>query len=502
MFKAKHILIVLLSFPFFNVYPQVKQLRIIHANTLEGSESGAYKVRKLIGNVALEHEGMLLFCDSAYHYESENFFDAYGRVRIRQGDSLFIKAGYLRYDLSTKNAVIEKGVRLSDNNMVLTTSRIIYNMSTKSGYYNQYAEIVDDSSKLTSNAGRYDAAKKIMVFKNNVVLLNPDFTLNTDSLLYKINLHTAFFIAPTVIVSEESKIYCEDGWYNTKTKQAEFRKNATITSGSRIISGDRIHYNSKSNEIQVSGKVMFNDTAEKTIISGNYSIRNENTKTTLITDSALFIHYFENDTLFLHSDTIQLSTIRKNDKDYNLAVMWKHVKGYSTSYQLKCDSLIYNSEDSTISFYGSPVVWQDKSQISAQEIKFFLKNGEVDKMQLTSNSFMIESIDSLRFNQVKGKNMTGIFDNNQLSEVFTQGNAESVYFLRDDQEKFIGRNNIASSFIHIVLNNKKIEKINFMTSPEGYVEPPKSMDNQDALLNGFKWLEKERPLEIKDIFRQ
>lgn len=500
MLKKKYVILFFLccSLNFLNA--QVKQLRIIHADILEGSEYG--RVRKLKGNVSLEHEGMLLNCDSANHYERENFFDAYGRISIRQGDSLNIKAGYLHYDMATQEAVIEKGVKLTDREVVLNTSRIIYNMRTKSGYYGQYAEIIDDSSKLTSYAGVYDAGKKEIVFKNNVVLKNPDFTLKTDSLRYLINRHLAIFICPTEIISKDSRIYCEAGWYNTQTREANFNRNATITSGSRIVSGDQILYNSQTNEIQVIGRVVFNDTAEKTMISGNYSIRNEDKNTTLITDSALFIHYFENDTLYLHSDTIRLTTFKINNKEYNKAVMWKRVKGYSTSYQLKCDSLIYNSEDSTISLFGIPVLWQDKSQITARQIRFYLKNGELNKMQLTENSFMAEQIDSIRFNQVKGRNMIGFFENNQLNEVFTEGNAESVYFLKDEQNKFIGRNNIIASFIHIELNNRKIEKIKFLTGPEGYVEPPQDMDKPEAFLNGFLWLEKQRPTQISDVFKQ
>ena len=44
-------------------------------------------VKRLIGNVRLKHEDALMFCDSAYVYSKTNKMDAYGHVRIVQGDS-------------------------------------------------------------------------------------------------------------------------------------------------------------------------------------------------------------------------------------------------------------------------------------------------------------------------------------------------------------------------------------------------------------------------------
>jgi len=503
MFKKTQILLFLFFLPtMFSFAQPIRQLRIIQANTFEGIDRGGQKIRKLIGSVILEHDGMMLFCDSAYHFERENYFDAYGNIRIRQGDSLDIKGGSLRYDMKTKTAFIGRGVKLSDNSMILTTPSIVYQMENKSGYFNQGGIITDAGNRLECKEGYYYSQKQELLFKREVVLTNEDYQLKTDSMSYLINQHTAVFIAPTEIYNEETRIYCESGWYNTKSKSSVFEKNAIIRSGSKTISGKKIMYDNSNNTSQVIGNVRYVDTTEKTEVSGNYSFRSDKDKSTIITDSALFVKYFDDDTLYLHADTLKLMQVSVDSSEKDVVYAWRHVKGFSTNYKLKCDSMAYSSLDSVISFFHKPVLWTENNQITAKIVRFMVTGNEIEKMMLEGDAFMSEKIDSLRFNQVKGRIMTGYFFNSKLKNVITEGNAESIYFLTDENDKYVGRNNIQSSRIEIEMQNKKISKINFIVSPGGIVETPVNMDNDEAFLRGFTWRESEKPLQIADIFKQ
>ena len=111
-------------------------------------------------------------------------------------------------------------------------------------------------------------------------------------------------------------------------------------------------------------------------------------------------------------------------------------------------------------------------------------------MIILDDAMMISENDSTRFNQVKGRLMTGYFNDNKLSEIEVNGNAESLYFIKDDYEKYIGRNKITSSDIIIHLDDNKISKIEFLNAPSGKVVTPLEMDNQEAFLRGFIWQKK------------
>ena len=52
----------------------------------------------LIGSVRMKHDSMYMFCDSALIFEKINSVEAFGNVRMEQGDTLFIYGDYLYYD--------------------------------------------------------------------------------------------------------------------------------------------------------------------------------------------------------------------------------------------------------------------------------------------------------------------------------------------------------------------------------------------------------------------
>src|SRR4051794_39461872 len=73
------------------------KVELIKANSLEGGMYKGLQVRKVKGDVAFKQKDMLLYCDSAYQYPTKNMIDAWGHVRILQGDSLTLTGNTLNY---------------------------------------------------------------------------------------------------------------------------------------------------------------------------------------------------------------------------------------------------------------------------------------------------------------------------------------------------------------------------------------------------------------------
>ena len=60
----------------------------------------------LKGNVRFHRAGMKMFCDSAYFYETSNSMDAFGNVRMEQGDTLFVFSDVMYYDGVNENCPV------------------------------------------------------------------------------------------------------------------------------------------------------------------------------------------------------------------------------------------------------------------------------------------------------------------------------------------------------------------------------------------------------------
>ena len=67
----------------------------------EAVDSGRQVVK---GNVMFRKQGVVLYCDSAYYFPNSVSLDAFGHVRMLQGDTIVVTADVINYDGMTQNA--------------------------------------------------------------------------------------------------------------------------------------------------------------------------------------------------------------------------------------------------------------------------------------------------------------------------------------------------------------------------------------------------------------
>lgn len=178
---------------------------------------------------------------------------------------------------------------------------------------------------------------------------------------------------------------------------------------------------------------------------------------------------------------------------------YHNVRVYKSNMQARADSLFYTSSDSTLRWYGKPVLWSEGSQQTGDTIYLKLKDKQLNTSQVINNAFMVNvNLDSARFNQIKGKLITGFFLNGKLNRMFVDGNAESVYFNREKDSIYTEMNQTVSSRIKIIFKEKEISEIITIKDTEGVRTPIKEL-KQDVFLTGFTWKPELRPLSKKEV---
>jgi lipopolysaccharide export system protein LptA len=484
-----------------NGYSQKTQrVEIVQANTLEGSRINGEEVRQLTGDVIFRQENTLMYCDSALFFEISNSIDAFGNIRI-EGPNTKMKGKTLHYDGNTRQAVISNDVVLSDGKMNLTTDILNYNTETEVADYSTGAKVVDNNNVLTSKKGYYFTKEKMVFFKDDVVLTNPKYVMYSDTLKYYTPTATSYFYGPSYINStgsDSSYIYCEYGWYNTKTEKSYFSKGSYIQSKSNRLAGDSILYDRLSGLGRAFGNVMIEDTVEKVIISGNYAYLNELTHRSLVTGRTQLIKIFETDSLYLHADTLYaIEDTSAKQKSY---FAFNHVRIFKNDLQGKCDSLVYTTADSTMRFYNDPVLWNNANQLTADSVSLLLAGGKIQQMFLKQNSFINSQEDSLRFNQVRGKDITGYFDENKLRKIHVVGNGQTIYHVRNKKKQITGVNRAECSDMFIFINENEVQRISLIYKPDAILFPVKETNPLEMRLKGFEWRTEIRPRSKDDIF--
>lgn len=497
-FSSNLILSFICCFIWQAAFAQFKKIEVKNADVLE-ADNRVPGAQRLIGNVLFEHEGTLLYCDSAYLFDATNKMQAFSNVKII-GDSTTITGNLANYDGTTKLADIMGNVKMVDPSTILTTNALTYDLNNKVASYFTGGKIIGRKNKneLTSLVGQYKSTLKTLFFRKDVVLINPDYTMKSDTLQYNTANETAYFFGPTTIVSKENTIFCQGGYYNTKTDISQFEKNARIDSKSQRIEAAQIFYDRKAGLGKARKNVIISDTTEKLILTGNKADYFEKEDKIILTDSAAMQKEMNGDTLFLHGDTLRsfVDTVLKK----RILYAYYKVKFYKKDFQGASDSLIYSEIDSTIRLFGRPILWNEINQLTADTVYIQLANNEIEKLFLNKAAFIISEEDSLHFNQLKGKKITGYFYKSELKKIDIRGNGESIYFAADDDSAYIGVNKAVCSDMLIYLDSNKVQSITFIAQPVATLYPVNEIPWQELQLKGFKWLGEKRPKRKEDIF--
>ena len=499
-------LLLFLSFLMMRSSPVLAQkptkVKLVKANDLKYDKRLGTKVQRLIGNVVLKQDSTLLFCDSAYLYELTNSFKGFGNVHIKASDSLNIYSDLLDYDGNTKMAELHHNVRLEETRATLYTEHLWYNRAEEIAYYLTGGKIVDSANQLTSKKGYYYTELREAFFKDSVVLINERYTMESDTLKYQTETEISFFYGPTTIISDENFVYCENGWYDTKNDKSFFKKNAYIITEDQKLSGDSLYYNRLLNYGQAFSNVSLTDTVQDINIQGHYGEFTKREGFAFVTDSAVAMLIDNNDSLFMHSDTLWILFDSEEKVEFMLG--YHHTKFFRRDMQGMCDSLVYSFKDSTIFLYNSPIIWSEQNQLSADSIHIAMNNNKIDTMALINSCFIISMDDTISkstFNQIKGKVMVGFFKDNELVKISVYGNAESVFYLREENGDLIGINKTISSDMNIYMSANELQSITPIRDVDAHMYPVNEVPEEDKKMKGFKWIEGQRPMKKEDIFK-
>ena len=504
-------------------HAEVKKINIRRAAMLDYRDS----LNILIDSVQLEHEGAILTCDSAYFNPNKNTFEAFSNVEMNQGDTLFLYGDYMEYNGNTQLVKMRMNVKMEHNSGNLFTDSLNFDRIKNIGYYMEGGNLVDSINILNSLKGYYEPSLSLATFIKDVELINDNFHLYSDTLLYNTKTQIAQIVSSTKIVSDSGIIYGNRGTYDTKTEDAILLDASKVvnTLGNRILIGDSIVYKKGINNGEVFGNMFLQDTIQKVILKGDYGIFYGDTDYAFATLNAEMITYTDTDSLYLHADTLEMiklppqRTLKVTSRAINDSVLvydsiytnespmrmnaFHNARFYRTDLQGVCDSLVYNSADSLLRMYKNPVLWSDASQISGDTILILLNDSTVDRMYVKGGAFSIEHKRDKYYNQLKARMLTMYMQDGKLKRVYAEGNVESMTYPeeRDGQLNRV-QSFLVCSFLNIDLKDGAFDRLKAWPKPTGKATPFSLIAPDKLYLEYFNWYDYLRPKDKEDIFRE
>lgn len=480
------------------------------------------------GNVKIKQGKTLFYADSAVVNPVTNIFEAFGNIHINDADSVHTYAQYLKYLAKEKQAFLKKRVRLTDGKSTLTTDELEYDVTVKIGTYLKGGKVVNEKTTLTSTEGYYYGDTRDIIFKRKVKLVNPDYTIDTDTLQYNTDTEITTFTSPTTIRNDKKLIIkTRSGFYDLKKKRAELYKRPVIDDSTYTMTADDMALDSISGLSEFRGNAVYrskDSTKGFDMIANN--IKTNNKKNSLLaTQSPLLLLKQDRDSIYIAADTFYsaklsdllkiknvprvrdsidftfLTDSTKEDSTDKYFEAYYNVKIFSDSMQSVGDSLFYALKDSVFRLFKSPVVWAQANQVTGDTIYMYLKKSKPERLYVFENAMALSQVDStIYFNQVKGNTINAYFDTTgQIQFLRSKGNSENVYYATDEAGNFIGVNKNSSDVVEIRFADGKAKRVLLINGVDGTMYPMRKVNHEELKLRNFRWLDNKRPKSRYDI---
>ena len=478
-----------------------------HADELSYDVFGAHPDAQFLkGKVSFVHKGMHLTCDSALFYEESNSFQAFGHVRMTQGDTLSLSSDRAFYDGNDELGHAYDNVLMTHKKSRLYCDTLDYDKmyGIADAYGASGIKLVEGTDILTADWGRYFTESRHSEFYYDVVLTNDQgLRIETDTLYYDNGKSLAHVVGRSKITSEGSIVNTEDTYYNTRTQRSQLYGRSTIYNESRSITADTLYHNDKTGENEGFGNVVYNDTLNKNMLISEYGTYNDMTGEGYATGKAMAIDYSQNDSLWVHGDTLRVHTLYINTDSVQREVYcYNHVRAYRRDLQAVCDSLVFLSKDSCATMYKDPIVWNNGSQLLGEKIKIHFNDSTISYAEVLGQAFSVEQLfDSVHYNQVASRDMLSFFEDGKLRQNVAVSNVQVVYYPVDESDStIIGLNYTETDTLRMYVSaDRRLEKI-WMSAGTGTLYPLTQTPPEKHKLPTFAWFDYVRPTSKEDIF--
>lgn len=531
--------------------------------TLFYADSAIYnrnqKQVEAFGNVHInDNDSLDTYSDYLLYHTDTKIAILKKNVRLTDGKSnLFTEE--LEYDINQRVGIYRQGGRVLNNNSVLTSEGATYYADLKDVYFRRNVKLTDPQYRLEADSLLYNTDSEIATFITRTYIEDSaGRTIVTRSGYYDLKNKNASFRDRPVIRDEGVSIVANTVDADDQTGVSVLTGNAVVTDSVQGFSvlANSIVSNRETGAMLATQRPLLIILQEKdstyvagdTIEAGRLSdlaVRPRN----ILRDSAFISPFlardqsqaegqgYERNRLLPrledagaqapaeqheheHEPKLELepeskpepapapdttaSTIDPSAVDADTALrffrVYHNVRIFSDSMQAVCDSLFYSGEDSTFRMFYSPILWASNSQVTGDTVYLSTYHKKPDRLFVFEDGIMINRTGEDMYNQLRGTRLLGQFQDGEINNIRAKGNAESIYYAKDEEEKLVGINKASANIIEMRFKNKELNRVAFISEATGTMLPVRQATEQDTRLRGFNWHEAKRPKSKFELF--
>ncbi len=462
-----------------------------------------------------------------------------GATLVNEETQLSSRVGY--YHVETDMAYFKDSVEVTDEDFELRADTLVFSVERQTVFFAGPTLITTDSARIYCEDGFYDTENGQAEFAQNAQYVKADQRATANLIRYR-EENGEYELEGDALVKDSTQLAIADFIrYREANESIYMRGNARYRDADQDIEADEITYDGETGRYATRGRsrvsedpqilqadqidFLEGDDGGYGEATGRVVWQDTSADLTIRSDSAIYqrerdylkamggplgrpelITVSEGDSLYLAADTLigqpadTLTSDSLETDTSRILLAYRDVRIFKSDLQAISDSVTYHTGDSLFAFYGNPVLWSDTSQFSADTIYMRLRNEQIDRIFLHGNAFIVNISDGQFFNQIKGKYIEAIFRDNELRRMDVSGNAETIYYAKDDDGGYVGVNKTICSEMVLYFGANEVEQIKLFKQPDSSITPMKQADHNTLRLDGFKWLTEERPKSRMDLF--
>ncbi len=445
---------VLIAFQLFillfsaNLFAQQQgEMITVVGDSLVGRIVSGETTREVYGHVVLTQGNVVITCNKAIQYISRNDAELIGDVVVNQ-DSMTIKTPRGFYYGDERRAESSSGVQLDDKKVILS-----------------------------ADSGEYFFNDDKAIFRNDVTLYDTASTLTSAKLIYFKKEDRAIATGHVIINQEDNIIEADT---------LEHFRNSRIT-----FANSDVRIQNKENNVEIYGEHLIDYAKDfHTVIDVKPLLVQIDTTRSRLPDSLIV----GSDSMQITLDTLIIKSISMESwrDTINLFKAQDSVRIWRESFASLNDYSVYKKSDEKIITYRRkesdmrPVLWNEETQLSGDSITIFLKDNEVQALEVIKNAFVLSpnEIYQNRYNQISGNKLIMYFDGGNISRVKVEGSVYNVYYMYTEEEKPNGLTQSSAESASLNFKDKKINEVRMYGSPKSEYYPEnmvKGKENTFAL---------------------
>lgn len=437
-------------------------------------------VQRLIGNVVLGYEEARLYCDSAWRY-SDGRFRTMGDVRLVDGLQN-LAANEIELDPNQKMAEAKAAenaeVVLSSDIGKVRTSRLLYDLQSKVIDFPAGGSMQEGLRFLEFESGIYRLNAALLELGGNVELRDEDFHVVSDSLHWQEKAKQLSFHGVSHLQSADSslELWCHRGAYWDETASGWFagsvdvdeelararvrQEHIWLEADSLVLAADSTLPDEAWRNIRI------RDTLNHSSITGNQAFRWELPQSDdriwvagTPEDRAWYQDTSDADTLWLVADTMYM--------EKGTTKMWPRVVFMQGEAAAQCDTLSWLDSTGQVQLLHEPKMWMDGWYLHSDSLEWFMEDHHPKELEAWGHAGLMRGVADSCFQQIAGREFSGIFEDNSLQTLWINGNAEAVYYDEESEEPCKEFNQSVCSYMRIDFEGGEVLGIALLERPEG-----------------------------------